>query len=390
MSFRIAIDGYRLVGPPTSVGTYTEELLDLLLEDDCEVILLAPHKEPASYLDRIHDRLPSIRTVYPETVEAPYESWGKLVRWNQRVVPKLLVGLNVDALFSTYHQVPVRVPPEVARIAIIHDCCGLRMDCGYSQFGRAWWKHWANLKSSAVFADAVIPISRATRDDFLRLYPGSSKRLVEPIYNQVSRPVLEQELSSLVLEKFNLVPQNYVLGFALAGKRKGTDVAFRAYSEYRRSGGTLPLILMGGDELNFEEWGLSAEFESTVIRVGRVDNDTRDALYAHAACLLFFSRCEGFGYPIIEAARQGCPVVAWRTGTAPELLGDTLPLMENLNSAEGAQLIHRFARLSPVDRRALQAQLISVSLRFAAGNTGKQFIAAIEQAISFRTGKLVP
>lgn len=388
MSLRIAIDGYRLVGPPTSVGTYTEELFDALHAEDCEIVLLAPHAESGSFLERILLRQPSIKVLYPETRETPYSGWGKLARWNQWIIPGLLQGQDIDALISTYHQVPVRAPAQVARIAIIHDCCGLRVDCGYRQFGRAWWKHWSNLKSSAVFADVIVPISRATHDDFLRRHPGSASRLANPIYNQVSRPVLAEKETLGMLGEFEVVPQSYVLGFALAGKRKGTDVALRAYSEYRQHGGNLALVLMGGDKLDLEEWGLPPEFHSDVIRVGRVSNEARDALYAHAACLLFFSRCEGFGYPIIEAARQGCPVVAWRTGTAPELLGPVLPLMENLTSSDGAQLIQRFSGLAQPERQALREQLIAQSLRFASGNTGSQFLAAVERAVDHRRNTL--
>lgn len=384
---RIAIDGYRLVGPPTSVGTYTEELLDALIEGGNEVVLLAPHQQQGSLLDAIRERIPTIEVVCPPSAEAPYENWGKLVRWNQRVIPKLLGGLGVDALISTYHQVPVRVPAHIARIAIIHDCCGLRVDCGYRQYGRAWWRHWSNLKSSAVFADTVIPISKATHDDFLRLYPGSLERVVEPIYNRVSREILDPEKVLPEIEDLNLTTNGYLLGFALAGKRKGTDVALRAYNNYRKDGGKLPLVLMGGGELDLQAWGLMPEFVPSVIRVGRVSDDLRDALYSHAACFLFFSRCEGFGYPIIEATRQGCPVVAWNHGTAPELLEDTLPMMRNLDSVEGANLITRFTCLASAERSELRHRLITQSLRFSKGDTASAFLAAVTQAIAHRTCK---
>lgn len=389
MPFRIAIDGYRLVGPPTSVGTYTEELLDVLLEAGNEVLLLVPHEEPGSLLDGIQKCLPGLEVFKPPLNESPYDDWGKLIRWNQRVIPKLLDGLGVDVLISTYHQVPVRVPAGVARIAIIHDCCGLRADCGYQHFGRAWWRHWSNLKSSAVFADAVIPISQATHDDFLRLNPGSRKRLVAPIHNRVSRPVLDRDMVRPHVEACNLRPGGYVLGFALAGKRKGTDIAFRAYNEYRRNGGAMPLVLMGGGELDLEAWGLLPEFIPFVIRVGRVDDDLRDALYAHAACFLFFSRCEGFGYPIIEAARQGCPVVVWNHGTGSELLGESQPMMDHLNPSEGEALIRRFTGLTESDREILRERLISQSLRFAAGTNGRAFVAAVAGAVAHRTGQIM-
>jgi glycosyltransferase involved in cell wall biosynthesis len=387
MHFRIAIDGYRLVGPRTSVGTYTEELLNALLEGNNEVVLLVPHEEPGSLLEGIRKQLPHLEVLSPAAAEAPDEDWGKLVRWNQRVIPRLLENVAVDALISTYHQVPVRVPARVARIAIIHDCCGLRADCGYRQYGRAWWRHWSNLKSAAVFADAVVPISQATHDDFLRLYPGSRERLVKPIYNRVSRTTLDLETTRSEIDRWHLATFGYLLGFALPGKRKGTDVALRAYSEYRKNGGKLPLVLMGDSKIDLQSWGLLPEFDACVIRVGRVSDEQRDALYAHAACFLFFSRCEGFGYPIIEAARQGCPVVAWDHGTATELLEDSQPMLRHLDPTEGGAMILRFTDLSMSERSSIRNRLIGQSLRFSKDETTTGFVAAVAKAIAHRTGR---
>jgi glycosyltransferase involved in cell wall biosynthesis len=45
-------------------------------------------------------------------------------------------------------------------------------------------------------------------------------------------------------------------------------------------------------------------------------------LYCHAACLLFPSRYEGFGWPPLEAMRAGCPVVCSNAGSLPEIVGD--------------------------------------------------------------------
>ena len=45
-------------------------------------------------------------------------------------------------------------------------------------------------------------------------------------------------------------------------------------------------------------------------------------LYAGSDAYLFASRCEGFGLPILEAMACRTPVVATRTGAAPELVGE--------------------------------------------------------------------
>ena len=55
---------------------------------------------------------------------------------------------------------------------------------------------------------------------------------------------------------------------------------------------------------------------------GRLSDEEIIWLYDHARCLVFPSRYEGFGLPIIEAQRRGCPVVALAAASIPEVAGD--------------------------------------------------------------------
>ena len=44
-------------------------------------------------------------------------------------------------------------------------------------------------------------------------------------------------------------------------------------------------------------------------------------LYKHSKALVFPSYIEGFGWPPLEAALHGCPVISTRTGVISDLLG---------------------------------------------------------------------
>jgi alpha-1,3-rhamnosyl/mannosyltransferase len=52
-----------------------------------------------------------------------------------------------------------------------------------------------------------------------------------------------------------------------------------------------------------------------------VDPADLPPLYSAAGCLLFPSRDEGFGLPVIEAMACGCPVVASDAGALREVVG---------------------------------------------------------------------
>lgn len=82
---------------------------------------------------------------------------------------------------------------------------------------------------------------------------------------------------------------------------------------------------------------------------GRLEDGEIAWLYEHAACLVFPSSYEGFGVPIVEAQRKGCPVVAVRAASIPEVAGEGALLVDDVLAIPAAV---RLAR-DPGRRRAL-------------------------------------
>jgi glycosyltransferase involved in cell wall biosynthesis len=56
-------------------------------------------------------------------------------------------------------------------------------------------------------------------------------------------------------------------------------------------------------------------------------------LYKYAKALVFPSFIEGFGWPPLEAAVRGCPVITTRTGAISDLLGSYANYVEVDNQA---------------------------------------------------------
>jgi lipopolysaccharide/colanic/teichoic acid biosynthesis glycosyltransferase len=61
--------------------------------------------------------------------------------------------------------------------------------------------------------------------------------------------------------------------------------------------------------------------ESGIQALGYVTDGELKALYENALCLVFPSTYEGFGMPVLEAMRCGCPVICARSGAVPEIAG---------------------------------------------------------------------
>jgi len=104
--------------------------------------------------------------------------------------------------------------------------------------------------------------------------------------------------------------------------------------------GSLRLVVAGPDKggaTALREAVARLGLEDRVELLGYVEQDRLAALYRGAACLVFPSRYEGFGLPVIEAMACGTPVVAARTSALPEVAGDAAVLVEPGSPAALAQ-----------------------------------------------------
>ncbi len=137
----------------------------------------------------------------------------------------------------------------------------------------------------------------------------------------------------------------------------------------------LRLVLIGGT--GDAEADVTSCTDLRVCRLGRVPAADRNGLIAMAMALVFPSRYEGFGAPLIEAMALGTPVIAAGTTCIPEVVGDAgvvLPL----------DLDAWAAALDDVDRR--RCDLVAAGRAraelFTVGVSGAALAAAYAQALS--------
>lgn len=98
----------------------------------------------------------------------------------------------------------------------------------------------------------------------------------------------------------------------------------------------------------------AAGMPDALVLLGSVAEDHLVTLYRNAVALVYPSRYEGFGLPVLEAMACGLPVVAADAGSVPEVLGDAGILVPagDVRSFEEAVS----ALVSQPERRALLCQ----------------------------------
>jgi glycosyltransferase involved in cell wall biosynthesis len=176
-------------------------------------------------------------------------------------------------------------------------------------------------------ADAVACVSEATADDAVRLIgSGPGRPHISVVRMGLSYPYrkLPVEVARERLHKIDSF--NVDLPFALhVGsnlRRKNRDAVLRIFAKCKdRWNGRL---VFAGDPLNGELSSVARELRiaDRVTELHNPKSELLEALYNCATALIYPSRFEGFGWPIIEAQACGCPVICTKTGPLPEAAGE--------------------------------------------------------------------
>jgi glycosyltransferase involved in cell wall biosynthesis len=132
----------------------------------------------------------------------------------------------------------------------------------------------------------------------------------------------------------------------------------------------LRLVVAGGDKRSGGEVREAIgrlRLEPRVELLGHVDKEKLATLYRGAACLVFPSRYEGFGLPVLEAMACGTPVVATAAGAVPEVAGDAAVLVE----AGDAEALAGGIERALADRDRLVAAGLERARRFSWAETAR-------------------
>jgi glycosyltransferase involved in cell wall biosynthesis len=224
---------------------------------------------------------------------------------------------------SSYYR-PLLTNRNACVVTTIHDFTPEIIESGWKKRGIAAQKY-NSIKNS----DLIICVSQNTKKDLLRLYPEFSKKRIEVIYNGVNeayKPLNKNDFS--IKDKFPEVNLPYCI---FIGKRDGYK-NFKFAVEYLATRKHLFLVIVGGGELSKSDLDLlNCKLPNRYTIRSFLSTEDLNLLYNFAEFLFYPSDYEGFGIPIIEAQKSGCPVIAQRTSSIEELIPDKNLLFTTLN-----------------------------------------------------------
>lgn len=351
----IAIDA-RLVGAnATGDSTYWRGLVFGLsqISSKARLLLLSNQDRP--------EGVPNSENL--EWIRVPGKSW----RWWSLVqFPSAARRLGADLIHVQYNLSPLA---KLSAITTIHDVS--------FRIGPQWFRPRDRLILNSFIsgtikrAARVLTVSETSRKEIERYYPSAAEKVrVTPLAAGVGIESIEGARASELVQLLG-IDSPFLLTVGTRWPRKNMSLAILAVE-------SLPpefphkLVVTGKSG-----WGVQLE-SSRAISVGYVDDKTLSALYSCAAAYLAPSLHEGFGIPVLEAFRCGCPVIASMGGALPEVVGDAGIVVESWDSAIWAETIASVLRdsskLDSMRQRGLERER-----SFTWAETARKTLAVYEE-----------
>jgi glycosyltransferase involved in cell wall biosynthesis len=302
---KVVIDGvfFQLAG--TGIARLWSSLLPHLSKcEDLELVLLDRGNAP--YLMGM------------EKVAFPSYKMNAGTAADSFLIEKFCKELGADVFSSTYYTTPVTIPSVLVVYDMIPEILGFDLNL----------RPWQEKQIAINFAVNYACISRSTKLDLERFYPGTSEHAIVTCCG-VDRDIFRPKERSDV-ERFKAAIGISKPYYLLVGAReehrnyKNGILAFKAAHRLRET--EIELICAGGEPQIASEF--LAELPSNVSARRLYLTDTELACaYSGAEALIFPSRYEGFGMPIVEAMACGCPVITTTNGSLAEVAGDAAILV---------------------------------------------------------------
>lgn len=200
------------------------------------------------------------------------------------------------------------------QLSVIHDVATVRVPQSYGRAFRAWYGFMipAQYRRSA----SIMTVSQFSRSELAALYGDRADVGVLP---EGVDHIVRLQSDPGVLARHGLGARPYVLAVSSLAYHKNFALIMKAVATLDHT--DFDVVIAGGQNPAVFAVG-GQPLPATLKHVGYVSDAELKALYERAACFVFPSLYEGYGLPPTEAMACGCPVLATRAASVPEVCGD--------------------------------------------------------------------
>jgi glycosyltransferase involved in cell wall biosynthesis len=218
--------------------------------------------------------------------------------------------LDAKLFISTYYTTPLETPSVFMGYDMIPEVLGFNLS----------EPMWQEKRKGIEHASAYITISNHTAQDLVKVYPDIDPQNVTTAHcgvQTVFQPATDVEIATFQY-KYGINKPYFIIGSS--GGYKNTELFLQAFAQLPTKSG-FDIIITGGHGLS--EANRQYTGGSTVYCL-QLDDRELSIAYSGAIALVYPSKYEGFGLPIVEAFASACPVITCRNASIPEVAGDAV------------------------------------------------------------------
>ncbi|MEJ8591101.1 glycosyltransferase family 4 protein [Riemerella anatipestifer] len=229
---------------------------------------------------------------------------------------------------SIFHSSYFRISksPNAINVTTIHDFTTEKFRKGLARRVNLWQKKYA-VKNS----QGIVCISENTKRDLLAFIPEVDEKKVRVIYNGISDDffhIVEPfTIASKDVKFEGLENRKYLLYIGHRTSYKNFELALEAVAlvqdRYK--------LVVVGEPFTKEEKKKVKVLGDRCVQLSKLNNMQLNYLYNNAFALLYPSSYEGFGIPVAEAMKTGCPVIAFNKSSIPEVAGEAALLYDDIS-----------------------------------------------------------
>jgi glycosyltransferase involved in cell wall biosynthesis len=274
---------------------------------------------------------------------------NRIVSLNRLVVRELRSG-EVYFYSPSHHGVVVRTSGQVVTVA---DLFPLLFPMNYRQ-QYYYYRHY--LPRVLRVSNIVITLSDNTARDLARFFPAVANQ-------RTIHGGLRHDLADITPDPMHrLVGKSFFLFVGPSYRHKNADRLLAAFASAADEDIlTQHHLVFAGGRREYLEYlkellaGLPAAIAARVHFLGYVSQSELAWLYGQANATMITSLYEGFGLPALEAMYFGCPVVASRVASLPEVCGEAALFVDPANVTEIADAMRRLVRDNQLRSRLVAA-----------------------------------
>ncbi|UKN02960.1 glycosyltransferase family 4 protein [Paracrocinitomix mangrovi] len=293
------------------------------------IVIAHPEHEFYFFFDRKYDNsFIFAKNVTPVVLNPPTRTAVLIKYWFNISVPKALKKYKIDLFFSPDGFLSLKT--DIPQIGVMHDLNFEHYPNDLpGKYLRFYKKYFPQFAEKAIH---LLTVSKYSKQDIIEQYDINPDKITVAYNgaNDAFKPLSTEEVQS-VKQKYSSGVDYFVFVGALHA-RKNVPRLFEAFDLYKKNSQSDFKLIVVGEKLWKDEALENAyskmQFKGDVIFTGHLSLDELTKVVASAKSLVFPSYFEGFGIPVVEAMKAGCPVICSNKTSLPEVAGDAAILFD--------------------------------------------------------------